>query len=177
MNRDFSIQSEWEHSVCSIFAIVALPPMMSDADKDNGNSPRAGGHQWPAAAHAGGRHHVAAYISRAAASQLPAFLLGPACLADRHVDATDGDELVRLPNHEFEIFARPRGCHRFCADGVVVGLGRRARRSLPETLHSRGDTIGANGVCIFARHRCVAGIRLAMVRHDHRRAQRNFDGF
>src|SRR5947207_8129002 len=97
MNRDSSIQSEWEHSVCSIFAIVALPPMMSDADKDNGNSPRAGGHQWLAAAHAGGRHHVAAYVSRSATSQLPAFLLVPACLAHRAVDQTDRDQPLPLP--------------------------------------------------------------------------------
>src|SRR5438067_11478530 len=122
MNRDFSIQSEWEHSVCSIFAIVALPPMMSDADKDNGNSPRAGGHQWPAAAHAGGRHHVAAYVSRAATSQSPAFLLGPACLAHRHVDATDADERVRLPNNEVATLAGARVCRWFGADGSPVWL-------------------------------------------------------
>src|SRR5438874_2509101 len=114
------------HEPARFLQLSVVPAMMSDADRDNGNSPRAGGHQWPAAAHAGGRHHVAAHVSRAAVSQLPAFLLGPACLAHRHVDATDSNELVRLPNHEFEIFARPRGCCWFGADGALVSVGRHA---------------------------------------------------
>src|ERR1051326_667972 len=123
--------------------------MMSDADRDNGNGPRAGGHQWPPAAHAGGGHHVAAHVSRAATSQLPAFLLRPACLAHRHVDATDGDELVCLPNHEFEILARPRGCGWFGTDGNLVSVGRRASRSLPKKIHPRDDPSRADDLRIL----------------------------
>src|SRR5919204_5012557 len=98
--------AESQRSVCTFLQLSALPIMMPDADKDNGNGPRAGGYQWPTAPHAGWRHHVAAHVSGAAAPQLPAVLLGSARLAHRHVDATDRDELVRLSNHEFEIFAR-----------------------------------------------------------------------
>src|SRR5437763_308162 len=100
--------------------------MMTDADEQYRNSTRAGGHQRAPAAHAGGRNHVAAHFSRAAASQLPAFLLGSARVAYRHMDATDGNELVRLPNHEFETFTRPGGCRGFRADDAFVSVGRRA---------------------------------------------------
>src|SRR5215467_11024040 len=101
--------------------------MMTDAEQNYRNSPRPGGPQWAPAAHARWRNHLAAHFSRAPTSQLPAFLLGPTRLADRHVDATDLNELVRLPDHELEIFARPGGCRGFGADGAFVIVGRRAR--------------------------------------------------
>src|SRR5262249_19114332 len=99
--------------------------MMSDADEDDRNRARAGRSQWPTAPPARGWNHVAAYISRATASQLPAFLLGTVGLAHWHLDATDCDELVRLSDYQLKIFARPRLCHRFCADGSLVSVGRR----------------------------------------------------
>ena len=70
---------------------------------------------------------MAAHVSRTAASKLSAVLLGPTRLAYRHVDATNGDELVRLRNHELEIFARPRVCSRLRADHVFFHLGRLTR--------------------------------------------------
>jgi len=103
-----------------------LPAMMSDADANHRNCARAGRHKWTAAASARGANHVAAHVSRAAASQLPALFLGTIGFSHRHVDATDCDELVRLPDHEFKIFARPRRCDRVCADGLLVHMGRRA---------------------------------------------------
>ena len=102
-----------------------LPAMMSDAHENYRNRACAGRHQRPAAAYARGRNHLAAHISCATASQLSAVLLGPACLAHRHLDATNCDELVRISDHQFKILTRPRLCHRFCADGSFVNMGWR----------------------------------------------------
>src|SRR5947207_2448592 len=99
--------------------------MMSDVGKNYRNSTRAGGHQRTTAPRACGRNHVAAHVSRTAISQLSPVLLGPTRLAHRHVDAADGDELVRLSNHELEIIAWPGGCRRLCTHGALVGVGRR----------------------------------------------------
>ena len=101
--------------------------MMTDADKDYRNGARAGGHQRPATAHAGGRHHVATYVSRAPSSKLPAVLLGPTHLAGRHVDATNGDELVCLSNHEFKAAFGRRRRRGIRPDDVILDLGRLAR--------------------------------------------------
>ena len=106
------------------FAI--LPAMMSDAHENYRNGAGARGHQRPAAAYARGRSHVAAHISCAAVSQLPAVLLGPARLSHRHVDATDCDELVRIPNHKLKTSARCRVGGRICANDDFIHLGRRA---------------------------------------------------
>ena len=106
------------------FAI--LPAMMSDAHENHRNRARAGRHQRPAAAYARGRNHVAAHISCATASQLSAVLLGPARLAHRHLDATDCDELVRLPNHKLKTPARCSVGGRICANDAFIHLGRRA---------------------------------------------------
>ena len=80
--------------------------MMIDGDENYRNRARAGRSQRPAAARACGGNHVATHVSRATASQLPAVLLGPTGLADRHMDATDRHELVRLSNHKLKISAR-----------------------------------------------------------------------
>src|SRR5437870_10958739 len=80
--------------------------MMTDADKGNGNGPRAGGHQWPPTPDARRRHYMAAHVSRAAPPQLPVVLLGSARFAHRHMDAADCDELVCVPNHKLKISAR-----------------------------------------------------------------------
>src|SRR5947207_1622279 len=101
--------------------------MMTDADEQQSNRTCARGHERPAAPHPGRRHHVAAHFSRVASSQLSAVLLGPTRVAHRHVDAADCDELVRLRNYEFEIFARGRLCGRIRADDAFVSLGWNAR--------------------------------------------------
>ena len=101
--------------------------MMSDARENYRNRARAGRHQRPAAAYAGGRNHVAAYISCAKASQLSAVFLGPARLAYRHVDAADRYELVRLPNHKLKTAARRGIGSRICTDDAFIHLGRRSR--------------------------------------------------
>src|ERR1044071_5911897 len=80
------------------FAI--MPAMMIDVHDNHRNRTGAGRHRRSAATSARGQNHVAAYISCAAASQLPALLLGTVGLAHWHVDATDRDELVRLPDHQ-----------------------------------------------------------------------------
>ena len=103
----------------------SLPAMMSDAHENYRNRARAGRHQRPAAAYARGRNHVAAHISCATASQLSTVLLGPARLAHRHLDATDCDELVRLPNHKLKTPARCSIGGRICANDAFIHLGRR----------------------------------------------------
>src|SRR2546423_10432913 len=97
--------------------------MMSDAREKYRNRARAGGHQRTAAAHARGRNHVAAYISCATASQLSAVLLGPARLTHRNLDATDCDELVRIPNHKLKTSARGSVGGRDLAHDRFLQLG------------------------------------------------------
>src|ERR1044072_4139175 len=101
--------------------------MMSDVHENHRNGASAGRHQWPAAAAACGRNYVAAHIPCAAPPQLSAVFLGTIGLADRHVDDTDCNELVRLPDHQFKILTRARRSDRFCADGSLLSLGRRTR--------------------------------------------------
>ncbi len=87
------------------------------------------------------------------------------------MDATDGNELVRVSDHEFEITAwrcRRRGIR---ADDVVLDLGRIAGRSLSEALDHRGDTDRANDLRVFARSRRLGRIRNAIVYHHYRCAQ------
>ena len=91
------------------------------------------------------------------------------------MDATDGNELVRLSNHELEIIAWPGGCRRF-AQMVLSSCGAARWLTLSEALHSCGDAIGANGLRICACGGCVAWVRVAVVHHHHRSAQRNCDG-
>src|SRR2546423_14981241 len=98
--------------------------MMSDAREKYRNRARAGGHQRSAATSARGRNHVAAYISCATASQLSAVLLGPARLAHRHLDATDCDELVRIPTHKLKTYARCSVGGRVCANDAFIHMGR-----------------------------------------------------
>ena len=105
------------------FAI--LPAMMNDAHEHYRNRARAGGHQRPAGAYARGANHVAAHVSCAAASQLSALLLGPARLAHRHLDATNCDELVRIPDHKLKTSARCSVGGRICANDAFIHLGRR----------------------------------------------------
>src|SRR5882757_8151386 len=110
----------------SILQLSVSPAMMSDAREKYRNRARAGRHQRPAAAYARGRNHVATHISCATASQLSAVLLGPARLAHRHLDATDCDELVCIPNHKLKTPARCSVGGRICADDAFIHLGRRA---------------------------------------------------
>src|SRR5262249_30352521 len=105
------------------FAI--MPAMMINAHDNYRNRTSAGRHRRAAAATARGKNHVAAHISRAAAPQLPTVFLGTIGLAYRHMDATDHDELVRLPNYQLKIFARPCRRDRFCANGLLVHMGWR----------------------------------------------------
>jgi hypothetical protein len=114
------------HERARFLQFAILPAMMSDAHENYRNCTRAGRHQRTSAACSRGERHVAAHISGAAASQLPAVLLGSARLADRHLDATDCDELVRLPNHKLKISARCSGGGRICANDAFIHLGRRA---------------------------------------------------
>src|SRR5262249_58358499 len=136
------------------FAI--LPVMMSDAHKNYRNCPGAGRPQRSAGAYARGRNHVAVHISRAAASQLPPVFLGSARLARRHLDATDCDELVRLPNHKFKTSARCGGGGWRCADHVFSYLGRRAGWYVSETLDRSCVSILPNCMCVFIRRRHMA---------------------
>ena len=111
-----------------------------------------------------------------AASQLSPLFLGPACLAHRHMDATDGDELVCVSDHEFEITAwrcRRRGIR---ADDVVLDLGRLAGRSLSKAFDHRRDTDRANDLRVLARSRRLGRIRDALVYHHYRCAQWRGDG-
>src|SRR5919106_819377 len=77
--------------------------LFPDANEEHRHRASARRYQWPAAPHSSGRSQLASHISRAAASQLSALFLGPARLAHWHVDATDGDELVRISNPQFEV--------------------------------------------------------------------------
>ena len=70
--------------------------------------------------------NLAAYISRATASQLSAVFLGETRLARWHVDAANRDELVRLSNYEFKAAAGGRRRHWIRSDDVVLHLGRLA---------------------------------------------------
>src|SRR5436190_15538560 len=122
-----STVSQHQHTrTALVLQFTMVPAMMSDADGNHRNGARAGRHQRPAAPYAHGRNHVAAHISSAAASQLPAVLLGPTRLAHRHVDAADCDELVYLSNHKLKISARCSVGGRICADDVFIYLGRHA---------------------------------------------------
>ena len=58
-----------------------------------------------------------------------------------------------------KLLARRGGRSRIRADDAFIDLGRRAGRSLSETIDPRGDASGANDLRISARRRCVARIR------------------
>src|SRR5947208_7702974 len=120
------LQQSAVHRTRSILQLLVSPVMMSDAREKYRNRARARRHQRLAAAYARGRNHVAAYISCATASQLSAVLLGPARLTHRNLDATDCDELVRIPNHKLKTSARCSVGGRLCADDAFRHLGRRA---------------------------------------------------
>ena len=119
-----STRKIYHTKVLRFLQFAILPAMMSDADEDYRNCARAGRSQWPAAPPARGWNHVAAYISRATASQLPAFLLGTVGLAYWHLDATDCDELVRVPNHKLKTFTWCSVGGRIGANDAFVHLGR-----------------------------------------------------
>ncbi len=84
------------------------------------------------------RDFFAQYLFRAAPSQFPSLFLRPAHFAHRNLDDDDGARLARLSTHRIESIARRCRGLRFSADARFLHLGRLGRRSLSETLRSRG---------------------------------------